>query len=101
VFVCSHWRLDGLCILHLKFLEDVMCVLGLRDEDAILELLDLGSHEVVHLAHHQHLEFLHHNCNTQNPILGLIKGSPKENELECTLRINSFLCKIYFPKEHR
>jgi hypothetical protein len=35
-------------------------VLGLADEGALLELLDLKSKEILQLPHHRHLEFLYH-----------------------------------------
>jgi hypothetical protein len=50
--VGSHWSLCGLGILHPKPLEQVLRVLHLRDEGAVLELLHLESKEVVQLAHH-------------------------------------------------
>jgi hypothetical protein len=59
--VCPHWRLGGLCILHPKPIEDILHVLGLRDEGVVLELFDLKSKEVVQLGHHRHFEILHHN----------------------------------------
>jgi hypothetical protein len=39
----SHGCLDGLGILHSKLVKYVLSVLGLADEGAILELLDLKS----------------------------------------------------------
>jgi hypothetical protein len=45
--ICSHRRLDGLCIIHPNPLKDFLCVLGLRDESVVLELLYLKSKEVV------------------------------------------------------
>src|SRR5688572_9655063 len=56
----SHWRLSGLSILHPKPFEQVLSVVHLGDEASFLELLHLESKEVVQLAHHRHLEFLHH-----------------------------------------
>jgi hypothetical protein len=41
--ICSHGCLDGFAILHSKLLKNVLNVLGLADEGAILELLDLKS----------------------------------------------------------
>jgi hypothetical protein len=58
--VSSHRCLRGLCILHPKPLEKILSVLRLRDEGSLLELLHLKSKEVVQLAHHRHLELLHH-----------------------------------------
>jgi hypothetical protein len=51
--VRPHWRLQRLCILHPKLLEDVLYVLGFGDEGAILELLYLEAQEVVQLTHHR------------------------------------------------
>jgi hypothetical protein len=59
--VSSHWCLSRLCILHPKFLEDILCVLRLRDECPFIELLHLKSEEVSQLSHHEHLEFLYHH----------------------------------------
>jgi hypothetical protein len=39
----SHGCLDGFCILYSKLLKYVLNLLGLADEGAILELLDLKS----------------------------------------------------------
>jgi hypothetical protein len=43
MFVGSHRRLDGVCVLHPKLLEKILCVLYLGDEDVILELFYLES----------------------------------------------------------
>jgi hypothetical protein len=59
--VISHHRLDGLHILHPKPLEDILLILGLRDEGVVLELFDLRFEEIVPLTHHRYLELLHHN----------------------------------------
>jgi hypothetical protein len=45
--VGSHWSFCGLGILHPKPLEQVLRILRLRDEGAILELLHLEPKEVV------------------------------------------------------
>jgi hypothetical protein len=57
----SHWCLSGLGVLHPEPLEQVLRVLRLGDEGAILELLHLEPKEVVQLAHHRHLKFLRHH----------------------------------------
>jgi hypothetical protein len=57
----SHGCLDGLGILHSKLVKYVLSVLGLADEGALLELLDLKSKEILQLPHHRHLEFLYHD----------------------------------------
>jgi hypothetical protein len=59
--ICSHWCLCGLCILRPKPLEQILSVLHLGDEGSLLELLNLKTKEVVQLAHHRHLKFLHHH----------------------------------------
>jgi hypothetical protein len=41
--ICSHGCLDGLGILHSKLLKNVLNILRLADEGALLELLDLES----------------------------------------------------------
>jgi hypothetical protein len=41
--ICSHGCLDGLGILHFKLVKYVLNVLGLADEGAVLELLNLKS----------------------------------------------------------
>jgi hypothetical protein len=61
--ICSHGSLDGFGILHSKLLENILNVLSLADEDALLELLDLESKKILQLPHHRHLELLYHNPN--------------------------------------
>jgi hypothetical protein len=58
--VSSHRCLRGLGVLHTKPLDKILCVLCLGDEGTILELLHLESKKVGQLAHHRHLELLHH-----------------------------------------
>jgi hypothetical protein len=43
MIICSHQRLDRLCVLHSKLLKDVLRVLHLGDEGSFLELLNLKS----------------------------------------------------------
>jgi hypothetical protein len=50
VFVGSHRRLDGLCILHPELLEDVLHILRLEDEDAFFELFYFKAKEVGQLV---------------------------------------------------
>jgi hypothetical protein len=59
--VGSHWSLCGLSVLHPEPLEQVLRVLRLGDEGAVLELLHLEPKELVQLTHHRHLEFLCHH----------------------------------------
>jgi hypothetical protein len=59
--VSSHRCLRGLGVLHPKPLEKILSVLRLGDESAVLDLLHLESKEVGQLAHHRHLELLHHH----------------------------------------
>jgi hypothetical protein len=56
----SHGCLYGFVILHSKLLKYILSVLGLANEGAFLELLDLKSKEILQLPHHRHLEFLYH-----------------------------------------
>jgi hypothetical protein len=55
--ICSHGSLDGFVILHPKLLENILNVLCLEDEDALLELLDLESKEILQFPYHGHLKF--------------------------------------------
>jgi hypothetical protein len=48
----SHRSLCGLGVLHPKSLDQILRVLRLGDESAVLELLHLEPKEVVQLAHH-------------------------------------------------
>jgi hypothetical protein len=57
----SHGCLVGFVILHSKLLMYILNVLGLADEGALLELLDLKSKEILQLPYHRHLEFLYHD----------------------------------------
>jgi hypothetical protein len=59
--ICSHRSLNGFVILHSKLLENILNVLCLANEGALLELLDLKSKEILQLPHHGHLKFLYHN----------------------------------------
>jgi hypothetical protein len=59
--ICYHGSLDGFGILHSKLLENILNVLCLTNEGALLELLDLESKETLELPHHGHLKFLYHN----------------------------------------
>jgi hypothetical protein len=59
--ICSHGSLDGFGILHSKLLENILNVLCLANEGALLDLLDLESKEIRQLRHHGHLKFLYHN----------------------------------------
>jgi hypothetical protein len=61
MFVGSHQRLDGLCVLHPKLLEQILLVLCSGDEDAFHELFYLKSLRVCQLTHHRHLKLLHHH----------------------------------------
>jgi hypothetical protein len=45
--ICSHWGLNGFGIFHSKLLENILNVLSLADEGALLELLDLESKEIL------------------------------------------------------
>jgi hypothetical protein len=59
--ICAHRSLDGFGIIHSKPLENILNVLCLSNEGALLELLDLKSKEILQLPHHGHLKFLYHN----------------------------------------
>jgi hypothetical protein len=48
----SHGCLDGFAILYSKLLKNVLNVLSLADEGALLELLDLKSKKILQLPHH-------------------------------------------------
>jgi hypothetical protein len=58
--IFSHGCLDGFGILYSKLLENILNILSLVDEGALLELLDLKSKEILQLPHHRHLEFMYH-----------------------------------------
>jgi hypothetical protein len=59
--IYPHKSLDGFSILHSKFLENILNVLCLANESALMELLDLKFKEILQLPHHGHLKFLYHN----------------------------------------
>jgi hypothetical protein len=59
--ICSHGSLDCFGVLHSKLLEYILNLLGLTNEGAHLELLDLESKEILQLPHHEHLKFMYHN----------------------------------------
>jgi hypothetical protein len=47
MLICSHRSLDEFGILHSKLLENILNVLCLANEGALLELLDLKSKEIL------------------------------------------------------
>jgi hypothetical protein len=59
--ICSHRNYDWFGILHSKLIENILNVLSLGNEGALLELLDFKSKEILQLSHHGHLKFLYHN----------------------------------------
>jgi hypothetical protein len=56
-----HWGFDGFGLVHVKFLQHIICILGLTYEHGILELLDLKSKKELQLAHHGHLKPISHD----------------------------------------
>src|SRR6185503_477849 len=63
-----HGSLDGLGIFHVKLLEHILDVLGLTNESAILELLDLKSEEEGQLTPHGvGAYYRHHRETTMTP----------------------------------
>jgi hypothetical protein len=56
--ICSHGSLDGFSILHSKLLENILNVLCLANESALLELLDLESKEILQLPHNFYIIIL-------------------------------------------
>jgi hypothetical protein len=59
--ISAHESLDGLCIVHAKLLEYVMCVLYLTNESPFFYLLDLKSKKECENSHHGHFKFISHN----------------------------------------
>jgi hypothetical protein len=59
--ICSHGCLDGFGIIHSKLLENILNLLCLANEGALLELLDLESKEILQFPYHGHLKFQYHN----------------------------------------
>jgi hypothetical protein len=59
--ICSYRSLDWFGIFHSNLLENILNVLCLANEGALLELLDFKSKEILQLPHHGHLKFLYHN----------------------------------------
>jgi hypothetical protein len=81
--ISSHRCLRRLSILHSKPLKKILSVLRLGDEGAILELLHLESKEVGQLAHHRHLELLHHH--PAKPLTRLLVSRTKYNVIDIYL----------------
>jgi hypothetical protein len=81
--ICSHGFLDGFGILHSKLLENILNVLSLADEGALLELLNLESKKILRLPHHRHHEFLYHDP-TKLFTRGLF-SRPKYNNININL----------------
>jgi hypothetical protein len=57
--ICPYGCLDGFGFFHSKLLENILNLLSLVDEGALLELLDLESKKILQLPHHRHLECLY------------------------------------------
>jgi hypothetical protein len=94
----SHGCLDGFAVLHPKLLKYIVNVLGLADEGAFLELLDLKSKEVLQLPHHRHLEFLYHDPTKL--FTSLLVSRTKYNIININLAYKQVLCKS-FSEESR
>jgi hypothetical protein len=54
--ISAHGSLDGLCLIHVKLLEYVTCVLGLANESPLFGLLDLKSKKECENSHHGHIK---------------------------------------------
>jgi hypothetical protein len=80
--IYSQGCLDVFGILYSKLLENILNIISLADEGALLELL-LKSKEILQLPHHRHLEFLYHDP-TKLFTRGLI-SRPKNNIININL----------------
>jgi hypothetical protein len=54
--ISAHGSLDGLCIIHAKLFEYVMCVLCLTNESPFFGLLDSKSKKECENSHHGHFK---------------------------------------------
>jgi hypothetical protein len=91
--ISSHGSLDGLDILHPKLVENVLSILCLANEGALLELLHLRSQEVLQLPHHRHLELLCHDP-TKFFTCGLV-SRPKYNIININLAYEQVIFKSF------
>jgi hypothetical protein len=59
--ISAHENLDGLCIIHVKLIEYVTCVLCLTNERSFFVLLDLKSNKEYENSHHEHFKSIGHD----------------------------------------
>jgi hypothetical protein len=59
--ISAHGSLDGLCLVHAKLLEYIICVLYLANESLFLNLLDLKSKKEYENLHHGYLKPIDHD----------------------------------------
>jgi hypothetical protein len=56
MIISAHGSPDGLCLVHAKLLEYVMCILHLANESSLFGLLDLKSKKECENPHHGHFK---------------------------------------------
>jgi hypothetical protein len=61
IYISSHGSLDGLCLIHVKLLEYVTCILCLANEKLLFGLLDLKSKKECEDSYQRHFKPIHHN----------------------------------------
>jgi hypothetical protein len=59
--ISLHGCLDGLHLVHAKFLEYVTCILCLANESPLFDLLDLKSKKECEYSHHGYFKHICHN----------------------------------------
>jgi hypothetical protein len=59
--ISAHGSLDGFCLVHVKLLEYVTCVLCLTNKGPISGLLDLKSKKECENSHHGHFKPISHD----------------------------------------
>jgi hypothetical protein len=61
MFISAHGSLDGICLVHAKLLEYIMCVLCLANETPFLDWLDLKSKKECENPRHGHFKPIGHD----------------------------------------
>jgi hypothetical protein len=61
MFICVHGSLDGFCLVHIKLLEDVICILDLANEGLILQVALFKIQEKILAPYHIHFKPIGHD----------------------------------------
>ena len=86
-----HWRHVSFAVLHSKLLQAIFEIFFLRDEDAVVLLMDLETQEELQLTHHGHLILLLHHVTKL--ITVFLVGAAEDNVIHIDLAHKQlFIC---------